>query len=161
MNRIIVLNKLKDLNRIMKDVWLVYEGCLACYDNDTLTCYVRIVVALAMLVARQGDMPTNAITLVHSEPLQLVKYTVKTMYYRISDGNYHDTIFAPLFPKSQRSGALPSVRSSLLALLLQTIDRIIPHRTNCGPFTGARPHHARITDAVVNDTTNVVHTCFS
>ena len=77
------------------------------FDNDASACYDRIIVALGMLAARRCGMPKNAIRL-HSEALQFMRYTVKTVY-GISEANYSGTIFEPLFGTGQVSGASPAV----------------------------------------------------
>jgi hypothetical protein len=93
-------------------------------------------------------MPTNAIRL-HSDALCFMQYTVKTIH-GISEENYQGTPFAPLFGTGQGSGASPAVWLSLIVLLLHTFDRIIPHRMNFVPISGARVH-TRSSDAFVDD----------
>ena len=94
-------------------------------------------------------MPAHAIR-THADALQFMKYTVKTVY-GISELNYHVTEFAPLFGTGQGSGASPAVWLSLVVILLQTMDRLIPDRMNFTPISRARPH-ARLSDAFVDDT---------
>ena len=137
------------LTQLTTDLCRILKHDLARFDNDASSCYDRIIVALGMLAARRCGMPTNAIRL-HSEALQFMKYTVKTMH-GISEDNYQGTMFEPLFGTGQGSGASPSVWLSLVVILLNTLDRIIPDRIHFKPITGARAH-SRLVDAFVDDT---------
>lgn len=94
-------------------------------------------------------MPANAIR-THADALAFMKYTVKTVY-GISESNYHGTVFAPLCGTGQDSGASPAVWLSLVVILLQTMDRLIPDRMNFTPISGSRSH-SRLSDAFVDDT---------
>jgi hypothetical protein len=49
------------------------------------------------------------------------------------------------------SGASLSVWSTLVVILLQTMDPFIPEQMHFNPLSGARPH-SRLCDAFVNDT---------
>ena len=137
------------LTQLTSDLCRILKHDLARFDNDASACYDRIIVALGMLAARRCGMPTNAIRL-HAESLQFMRYTVKTMY-GVSADNYHGTAFEPLFGTGQGSGASPAVWLSLVVLLLHSFDRIIPHRMNFSPISGARDH-SRASDAFVDDT---------
>jgi hypothetical protein len=137
------------LTQLTSDLCRILKHDLARFDNDASACYDRIIVALGMLAARRCGMPRNAIRL-HADALRFMKYTVKTMY-GISTENYHGTPFAPLFGTGQGSGASPAVWLSLIVLLLHTFDRMIPHRMNFVPISGAR-EHSRSSDAFVDDT---------
>jgi hypothetical protein len=137
------------LTQLTSDLCRILKHDLARFDNDASACYDRIIVALGMLAARRCGMPRNAIRL-HADALQFMQYTVKTMY-GISADNYHGTPFAPLFGTGQGSGASPAVWLSLVVLLLHTFDRLIPHRMNFVPISGARAH-SRSSDAFVDDT---------
>jgi hypothetical protein len=137
------------LTQLESDLCLILKHNLSRFDNDASACYDCIIVALGMLAARRCGMPRNAIRL-HADALQFMKYTVKTMY-GISDNTYQGTPFAPLFGKGQGSGASPAVWLTLVVLLLHTFDRIIPHRMNFVPISGARIH-SRSSDAFVDDT---------
>jgi hypothetical protein len=137
------------LTQLTSDLCRILKHDLARFDNDASACYDRIIVALGMLAARRCGMPRNAIRL-HADALQFMKYTVKTMY-GISDSTYQGTPFAPLFGTGQGSGASPAVWLTLVVLLLHTFDRIIPHRMNFVPISGARTH-SRSSDAFVDDT---------
>ena len=137
------------LTQLTTDLCRILKHDLARFDNDASACYDRIIVALAMLAARRCGMPKNAVRL-HADALKFMKYTIKTIY-GVSEGNYHGTVFAPLFGTGQGSGASPSAWLSLVVLLLQTLDRLVPDRINFDPISGARPH-ARIADAFVDDT---------
>lgn len=137
------------LTQLTSDLCRILKHDLARFDNDASACYDRIIVALGMLAARRCGMPSNAIRL-HAEALQFMQYTVKTMY-GISENNYHGTAFAPLFGTGQGSGASPAVWLTLVVLLLHTFDKLIPHRMNFVPISGARMH-SRSSDAFVDDT---------
>ena len=138
------------LTQLTTDLSRVLKHDFAWFDNDASSlCYDRIIVALGMLAACKCGMPINAIR-THTEALFFVKYTVKTMY-GISEENYHGTVFEPLFGTGQGSGASPSVWLSLVVILLQTLDRLIPDRVNFSCPSGAVTHK-RLADAFVDDT---------
>jgi hypothetical protein len=75
---------------------------------------------------------------------------VKTVY-GISEDNYHGTALSPLFGTGQGSGASPAVWLSLVVILLQTLDRLIPDRTNFSSLSGDISH-TRLSDAFVDNT---------
>jgi hypothetical protein len=52
---------------------------LAAFDNDASACYDRIIIALAMLVARRLRRPQNIVQ-THAEALCLMRYYVKTVH---------------------------------------------------------------------------------
>jgi hypothetical protein len=79
-----------------------------------------------MLAARRCGMPETAVQ-THADCLRLMKYTVKTVH-GISKNNYHGTHFEPLFGTGQGSGASPSVWLTLVVVLMNTLDKIIPER---------------------------------
>jgi hypothetical protein len=102
-----------------------------------------------MLAARKCGMPNHEIR-THADALQFMQYTVKTVY-RILMENYHATIVAlPLFGTGQGSGALPAVWLSLVFMLLQTLDRLIPDRINFRSLSGDYGH-SRLVDAFVDE----------
>ena len=139
---IMLMQLTTDLCRILKHDFLRI-------DNDATACYDRIIVALGMLAARKCGMPANAIR-THAEALEFMRYKVKTIY-GISFDNYHGTPFAPLFGTGQGSGASPAVWLTLVVILLQTLDRLIPERINFKSIQGDCKH-SRLTDAFVDDT---------
>ena len=108
------------LSQLTTDLCRILKHDLARFDNDASACYDRIIVALGMLAARRCGMPINAIRR-HSEALQFMKYTIKTIY-GISEENYAGTPFEPLFGTGQGSGASPAVWLTLVVLLLHTLD---------------------------------------
>ena len=79
-----------------------------------------------------------------------MRYTVKTVH-GISKDNYQGTAFSPLFGTGQGSGASPAVWLSLVVILLQTLDRLIPDRVNFSSLSGDIVHK-RLSDAFVDDT---------
>ena len=109
-----------DLCRILKHDYARFD------KEDASSCYDRIIVGLGMLAARKCGIPPHAIR-THADALFFMKYAVKTVY-GISSDNYHGTVFAPLFGTGQGSGASPAVWLSLVVILLQTLDRLIPDR---------------------------------
>ena len=137
------------LTQLTSDLCRILKHDLARFDNDASACYDRIIVALGMLAARRCGMPQNAVRL-HADALRFMQYTVKTIH-GISSDNYHGTPFEPLFGTGQGSGASPAVWLTLVVLLLHTFDRLIPHRMNFVPISGARSH-SRSSDAFVDDT---------
>ncbi|KAI2498302.1 hypothetical protein MHU86_16172 [Fragilaria crotonensis] len=137
------------LTELTTDLCRVLKHDLARFDNDASACYDRIIVALGMLAARRCGMPENAIR-VHAEALELMQYTVKTVY-GVSEDNYHGTSFEPLFGTGQGSGASPAVWLTLVVVLLNTLDRLVPDRINFVPLIGDKKHK-RLVDAFVDDT---------
>jgi hypothetical protein len=141
MDPIMLIQLTTDLSRLLKTN-------LARFDNDASACYDRIIVALGMLAARRLGMPKNAIR-THADALQFMKYTVKTIH-GVSEDTYEGTHFEPLFGTGQGSGASPSVWLTLVVILLNTLDRIIPERTSFISPTGTSC--SRLVDAFVDDT---------
>jgi hypothetical protein len=137
------------LTQLTADLGRVLKHDYARFDNDASSCYDRIIVSLGMLAARKCGMPASAIR-THADALQFMRYTVKTVH-GLSTDNYHGTVFAPLFGTGQGSGASPAVWLSLVVILLQTLDRLIPDRMNFQSIKGDIVH-SRLSDAFVDDT---------
>ena len=137
------------LQLISMDLCRILKLNMASFDNDASACYDRIIVALGMLAARRLGMPDNAVRC-HSQALQMMKYTIKTIY-GISENNYHGTPFEPLFGTGQGSGASPAVWLTLVVILLDTLDKLIDSRMT---FTSPdlKQLHQRLADAFVDDT---------
>ena len=72
------------LTQLTSDLCRILKLDFARFDNDASACYDRIIIALAMLAARRCGMPENAIQ-VHSDALQFMQYTVKTIHGISSD----------------------------------------------------------------------------
>jgi hypothetical protein len=142
MDPIILTELTNDLCRLMKHN-------IARFDIDASTCYDRIIVTLGMLAARRCGMPDNAVS-THANCRKLMKYTVKTIH-GISKENYKGTTFEPLFGTGQGSGASPAVWLTLVVVLMNTLDRVIPERMS---FTApdSDMKHSRLIDAFVDDT---------
>jgi hypothetical protein len=136
------------LTQLTTDLCRVLKHDLARFDNDASACYDRILVALGMLAARRCGMPENAIR-THAEALEFMTYTVKTVY-GVSEDHYQGTAFEPLFGTGQGSGASPSVWLTLVVIMLNTLDPLVPDRITFLPLTGSRPHQ-RLVDAFVDD----------
>ena len=137
------------LTQLTTDLVRVLKHDFARFDNDASSCYDRIIVALGMLAARKCGMPKNAIK-THADALAFMRYTVKTVY-GVSEESYRGTVFEPLFGTGQGSGASPAVWLSLVVILLQTLDRLIPDRVNFSCPSGTITHQ-RLADAFVDDT---------
>jgi len=94
-------------------------------------------------------MPDEAVR-THAQALELMRYTVKTVY-GISEEFYTGTPMEPLFGTGQGSGASPAVWLSLVVILLNTLDRVVPDRISFRSADGTI-HHERLVDAFVDDT---------
>jgi hypothetical protein len=114
------------LNQISNDICRTQKINIIRFENDASACYDRILVPLGMLAAGRCGMPENAIK-VHANTLHKMKYRVKT-FYGVSDDWYQGTVDAPLFGTGQGSGAYPAVWLTLVVILMNTLDRVIPHR---------------------------------
>lgn len=94
-------------------------------------------------------MPLNVIQ-THAEALQFMQNTVKTVH-GISAENYSGTPFEPLFGTGQGSGASPPVWLSLVVILMNTLDHLIPERMEF-QSPDASIKHSCLIDALVDDT---------
>jgi hypothetical protein len=84
-------------------------------------------------------MPESAAQ-THADCLKLMK-----------DDNYHGTNIEPLFGTGQGSGASPSVWLTLVVVLMNTLDRLIPeHMSFQSPDSPQQ--HDRLLDALIDDT---------
>lgn len=137
------------LLQLTTDLCTVLKHNLARFDNDASACYDRIIVALAMLAARRCGMPEHSIQ-THADVLRLMKYTVKTVH-GVSDQNYSGTVFEPLFGTGQGSGASPAAWLSLVVIMLNTFERLIPERMHFVSPDGTITN-SRVIDAFVDDT---------
>ncbi len=142
MDPVMLLQLTTDLSRLMKINMIRF-------DNDAKACYDKIIVALAMLSAQRCGMPEHAIR-THAEALELMQYSVKTVY-GISDDTHQGTLFEPLFGTGQGSGASPSVWLSLVAVLLNTLDRLVQERFSFQSPDGSWSN-TRLVDAFVDNT---------
>jgi hypothetical protein len=137
------------LLQLTTDLCTVLKHNLARFDNDASACYDRIIVALAMLAARRCGMPEHSVQ-THADVLRLMKYTVKTVH-GVSDQNYSGTVFEPLFGTGQGSGASPAAWLSLVVIMLNTFERLIPERMHFVSPDGTITN-SRVVDAFVDDT---------
>ena len=137
------------LNQLTTDLCRVLKVNYARFDNDASACFDRIIVALGMMAARRCGMPVAAIR-THAKALELMQYMVKTVY-GVSDRSYQGTALAPLFGTGQGSGASPAVWLSLVVILLNTLERVVPERI-CFTSADGTIHHKRLVDAFVDDT---------
>ncbi|KAI2497541.1 hypothetical protein MHU86_16944 [Fragilaria crotonensis] len=137
------------LNQLTTDLCRLLKINYVRFDNDASACFDRIIVALGMLAARRCGMPFEAVR-THSKALELMQYMVKTMY-GVSDDSYRGTALEPLFGTGQGSGASPAVWLSLVVLLLNTMEKVIPDRITFKSADG-NIVHPRLVDAFVDDT---------
>jgi hypothetical protein len=139
------------LTQLTTDLCRLLKHNHARFDNDAGACYDRIIVALGMLAARRCGMPKHAVQ-THADSLQLMKYSVKTAH-GISEENYHGTPFSPLFGTGQGSGASPAVWLTLVVVLMNALDRMIPERMQF-QSPDSILWHSRLIDAFVDDTSH-------
>ena len=137
------------LNQLTTDTCRVLRINYARFDNDASACFDRIIVALAMLAARRCGMPLNAV-MTHATALEMMQYTVTTVY-GVSEESYQGTPFEPLFGTGQGSGASPALWLTLVVLLLNTLEKVIPERISFRSPDGTLEHR-RLVDAFVDDT---------
>ena len=137
------------LNQLTTDLCRLLRINYARFDNDASACFDRIIVALAMLAARRCGMPENAV-MTHAAALELMRYTVKTVY-GISEASYQGTALEPLFGTGQGSGASPAAWLTLVVLLLNTLEKVVPDRISFRSPDGTLEHR-RLVDAFVDDT---------
>ena len=137
------------LNQLRTDMCRVLRCNYVRFDNDASACFGCIIVALCMLAARRCGMPIHAVQ-THAQSLELMKYTVKTVY-GISENSYQGTPFEPLFGTGQGSGASPTVWLTLVVLLLNTLEKVVPERI-WSQFHDGSLDHRRLVDAFVDDT---------
>ena len=137
------------LNQLTTDMCRLLKVNYARFDNDASACFDRIIVALGMLAARRCGMPEDAIR-THAKSLELMQYMVKTIY-GVSEDAYSGTALEPLFGTGQGSGASPAVWLTLVVLLLNTLERVVPDRISFRSEDGSTIH-TRLVDAFVDDT---------
>jgi hypothetical protein len=142
MDPIMLTQQTTDLSRILKMT-------MARFDNDASACYDRIIVAFGMLAARRCGMPENAIS-THSLALQFMKNAMKTVH-GVSEATYTGTDMEPLFGTGQGSGASPAVWLSLVVLLLNKLEHLVPEQMVFESPNGCL-NHSRLVDAFVDDT---------
>lgn len=112
------------LQQLTTDMCTVLKHNLAHFDNDARTCNDQIIVALAMMAAQRCGMPEHLVQ-THTDVLRLIRHTVKTVH-GVSNQNYSGTAFKPLFGTGQDSGAFPAVWLSLIVIMLNTFEQLIP-----------------------------------
>ena len=114
------------LTQLTTDFCCILKHNVAHLDNDVFACYDQIIKALEMLAARRFGMPESAVQ-THTDCLKLMKYTVRTVR-GIFNSNYHRTTFDPMYGTGQGRGALPSMWLTLEAVLMNTLDQLMPER---------------------------------
>jgi hypothetical protein len=85
------------------------------FHNDATSCYDRIIIALANLVARRFGLPEE-IARLHGTTLQEMKYYVSTAL-GISDNHYTHSSASPVYGTGQGSCASPSVWLQICSIL--------------------------------------------
>ena len=126
------------LTQLSTDLSRVCKTNLVRFDNDASACYDRIIINLAMLAARRCGMPIYAVQ-THAKAIQFMRYTVKTVY----------GISESLLGTGQGSGASPAAWLTLVIVLMQTLDCVVPERMR---FKSPTHEHSRLMDAFVDDT---------
>ena len=114
------------LTQLTTDLCRLLKHNHARFENDASACYDCIIVALRIMAARQCGIPDCAVK-THADSLQPMKYTVQTAH-GISEENYHDTLFFPPFGTGRSSGASPAVWPTMVVVLMNTLDCMIPER---------------------------------
>ncbi|KAI2497437.1 hypothetical protein MHU86_17041 [Fragilaria crotonensis] len=137
------------LNQLTTDLCRLLKVNYVRFDNDASACFDRIIVALGMLAARRCGMPNEAVR-THAKSLELMQYMVKTVY-GVSNTSYKGTTLEPLFGTGQNSGASPAVWLSLVVVLLNTLEKVVPDRISFRSVDGTITHQ-RLVDAFVDDT---------
>jgi hypothetical protein len=138
------------LTLLTPDLSRILRMNMARFDNDKSACYDRIIVTLGMLAAQCCGIPDNAIS-THSLALQFMRCAVKTVH-GVSKETYTGTDIEPLFGAGQQgSGASPAVWLSLVVLLLNTLERLVPDRLVIESPNGCLTHSQLLVDAFVDD----------
>ncbi len=137
------------MNQLTTDLCRLLKVNYARFDNDASACFDRIIVALGMMAARRCGMPIDAVR-THANALELMQYMVKRVH-GVSKDTYKGTAMEPLFGTGQGSGASPAVWLSLVVILLNTLERVVPDRTRFRSADG-KIQHERLIDAFVDDT---------
>ncbi|KAI2509436.1 hypothetical protein MHU86_4937 [Fragilaria crotonensis] len=101
-----------------------------------------------MMAASRCGMPVEAVR-THAKALELMQYMVKTIY-GVSADSYSGTALEPLFGTGQGSRAFPVVRLSLVFILLNTLEPVVPERISFKSADGTIQHH-RLVDAFVDN----------
>jgi exonuclease III len=92
------------------------------FHNDATSCYDRIIIALANLIARRFGM-SQEVCSVHGETLAKMKYYISTAL-GISEGSYCHTTMTPIHGTGQGSCASPSVWLQICSLLFDCHERL-------------------------------------
>ena len=137
------------LTQFTNDNCRILRKTLARFDNDASACFDRIIVPLAMAAARRCGMSNESVR-IHAETLDRMEYSVKTMF-GLSSEKYSGTPAEPLFGTGQGSGASPAAWLSLVVLIMNTMDRVIPERVEF-QSPDSSTVHTRLIDAFVDDT---------
>jgi hypothetical protein len=90
------------LKEIKYDISYMSRSSLFNFDNDTTSCYDRIILALASLVNRKYGQSRQVVT-VHAKTLEEARYKLR-MALRLSDTEYSHCIQFPLYGTGQGSG---------------------------------------------------------
>ncbi len=95
---------------------------LAVFHNDATSCYDRIVIALANLIARRYGM-SQEVCSIHGETLAKMKYFVSTAL-GISEGSYCNTTMTPVHGTGQGSCASPPVWLQICSVLFDCHEQL-------------------------------------
>ncbi len=92
------------------------------FHNDATSCYDRIVIALANLIARRYGM-SEELCAIHGETLAKMKYFVSTAL-GISEGSYCHTTMTPVHGTGQGSCASPPVWLQICSVLFDCHEQL-------------------------------------
>ena len=127
------------------------------FDNDTTSCYDRILPQLAAIVGRKFGLAKELVTL-NNETLRQARYKLRTAL-GVSDTHYSHTPTRPIYGTGQGSGNSPIIWCFLSSSLFSA------HNKNAHGATFATPdgrHYVRITmKGFVDDSTGQTNSFFA
>ena len=95
------------LEELKYDISFMTRRTLFNFDNDTTSCYDRIIVALASLINRKYGLHRKVVA-VHASTLQQARFHLRTLN-GISDQFYSHSIQFPVYGSGQGSGNSPGI----------------------------------------------------
>jgi len=126
---------------------------LATFDNDAKSCYDRIVMLLAMLVARTMGAPKEA-CFMEAELMRTLQYQVQTQL-GISNHHYGNATESPMYGSGQGSIPSPPIWCIISCLLMNAIQFKSPGIKFVSPDGSSVSH--RWTDGFVDDVNLLVN----
>lgn len=91
------------------------------FHNDVTSCYDRIIIALANLVAQRFGLPAELACL-HGTTLEQMQYHISTAT-GISEASYKHSVDSPVYGTGQGSHASPSVWLQICSVLFDCHDQ--------------------------------------